>query len=142
MTANAGRVTIGLCNASNVPLLIWLEPWTGEFHLPPRGEPLLDCSTENPQADPTPELDFAEEIITIWGVGGSTIAVFINGVDQKSFSGKMACPDMGPLTSRKFVDIVFGGSPEARPGGLPLQIAALARRESALARLLRRFRLR
>ena len=108
---------IDLCNALPRPLLLWFEPWAQEFELPARARLSLRCSAPA-GSDPTPRLEAVDDdMLTIWGASGSRIAVFIDDVDQDSFTGNCEAPDLGPLSSKEFVNLVFRAAPEARPGG-------------------------
>lgn len=111
--------SVDLCNATLTPLMVWLEPWALEFPLPARGTLSLVCSSDKAN-DVLPEIEFADDQIIVWGTGESRIAVFINGVDQDSFSARYTAPDLGALSSKAFVNLVFGDHPNARPGGAPL----------------------
>ncbi|MEG3123965.1 hypothetical protein [Sphingomonas sp. GB1N7] len=113
---DAGQVR--LCNASGADLIVWLEPWAQEFVLPARAELVLYCRSDA-NGNAMPEIDTDDGIITIWGQGGSRIAVFIDGLDQESFSAGYSAPDTGLLSPRNFVTLAFGNHPEARPGGKP-----------------------
>lgn len=115
------RLTISLCHASGVETLVWLEPWAQEFVLPAYGELKLICWSDDgaadPEPEPEPELEFVGDRIVVYGAGGTRIGVFINGVDQESFSADCAAPDAGALSTREFVGIVFAEHPETRPSG-------------------------
>lgn len=113
---------ISFCNAGSLPLVVWLEPWAQEFALPPRSIIVLRCFADGGR-NSMPDLEAANGIMTVWGQGGSRIAVFIDEVDQNSFSSRHAAPALDGLTTRGFVELVFDGRPETRPGGLPLALS-------------------
>lgn len=131
----AGAVaTLRLSNATAAPLFIWLEPWVDELWLPPRSELVLH--TVRRGAQEWPELEANEnDGLTIWGAGGSTLRVEIDGVLQDTFSARLASPDFPEMSPRKFVGAVFGAFPQARPGGKPWQPV---RKRGWLSRLLGR----
>lgn len=133
--ADRHATTVHLCNASGVGMLVWLEPWAQEFQLESRGELLLECWSDG-ACDPTPELEMSHDMITVYGASDTRLAVFINGVDQNSFSAECTAPDAGPLTTRGFVESVFKDFPEARPGGRPTKSSKPL---SVLGRLVRQF---
>lgn len=136
--ADPPNASISLCNASGLGMRVWLEPWAQEFILPDRGEVLLECWTDDLASDPIPEIEVTDDVLTVYGAAGSRIAVFIDGTDQDSFSAKHTAPDTGSLTTRGFVDVVFGNFPETRPGGLPTKQLNDIPRQGILTRLLRR----
>ncbi len=107
-------------NATAGPLRIWLEPWVDEFMLPPRSELALHVTMEDGRDPIYPDIECTDELIAIYGAGGSLIRVLIDGVEQEGASARLASPDFGALNARSFVQTVFGEFPEARPGGLPL----------------------
>lgn len=126
--------TLRLSNATAAPLFIWLEPWVDELWLPPRSELLLHSATPTPAEWPEVEAN-DDDGLTVWGVGGSTLIVEIDGVRQDTFSSRYVSPDLGALTPKKFIGIAFGAFPEARPGGAP---RPPARKRGWLSRLLGR----
>ena len=121
MNEAAAVASVHLSNATAAPLSVWLEPWIDEFALPPRSELALHVTMPSGQAPMWPEIDSAEDLLTIYGPGGSLIRVEIDGVVQESCSATMMAPNLGPLTMRSFVNMAFGDFPEARPGGLPVR---------------------
>ena len=133
--ADTSEATVHFSNGGTDEIQIWLEPWAQEFHLPPRGELFLRCWSTVEGSDPTPELEATPEGVTAYGAGNSRISVFINGVDQHSFSAEHTAPDAGPLSTRGFVDLVFSEQPGARPGG---QITPAPPSTSAAMRFLHR----
>jgi hypothetical protein len=112
-----------LCNADVAPILVWLEPWALEFQLPSRAILTLACTAYESTIDPWPLIEVVDDVLTVWGSGGSRIAVFIDDVDQQSFSAGYAAPDLGTLSTKGFVNLVFRDQPTARPGGHPFQHA-------------------
>jgi hypothetical protein len=117
--AKAGhQTTISLCNAGETPLAIWLEPWCDEFLLSPRCELSLEVDSGS-DTEAEPELETSEHGLTIFARANSRTRVFIDGEQQTSGSVSITAPDFGPLSSKGFVDLVFGNFPEARPRGAP-----------------------
>jgi hypothetical protein len=138
MVGGASLAEINLCNALPRPLQLWFEPWAQEFELPVRAVLTLRCSAA-PDIDPSPTFEaIHDDALTVWGAGGSLIAVLIDGVDQDSFTSHLMAPDAGPLSPKAFVDLVFGDHPEARPGGAPY--SPTPGKQSWLGRLFMRFR--
>lgn len=117
--AETGRqATISLCNAGEDQLLVWLEPWCDEFLLSPRGELRLEVDSDH-ETEVEPELEISEHRLTVFAAGNTRIRVLIDGEEQESGSASITAPDFGLLSSKGFVDLVFGSFPEARPGGAP-----------------------
>jgi hypothetical protein len=117
----AGSTTgwaLSLSNAGSTDLTVWLEPWCDEFVLPRRGELTLVIEADDGRGA-APELDISEDTLTVYGAVGTRIRVQIDGVEQNSGSSDITTPDMGALSIREFVDVVFGDFPQARPGGHP-----------------------
>jgi hypothetical protein len=112
-------VSVRFSNATAAPLSIWLEPWVDEFELPPRSELALHVTVSQSQVPEWPDLEFSDRLVTVYGPRGSLMHVEIDGVGQDSCSATIPAPDMGSLSTRSFVDILFGDFPEARPGGVP-----------------------
>jgi hypothetical protein len=110
--------TLRLSNATAAPLFIWLEPWVDELWLPPRSELTLHMTVRGESQWPEVEAN-ADQGLTIWGAGGSTLRVEIDKALQDTLSARHASPDLGALSPRKFIGIAFGAFPEARPGGAP-----------------------
>jgi len=109
---------IGLCNAAGKDLAVWLEPWCDEFILPPRAELSLRVESDG-GADAEPLIEARPDALTIYGAGNSRIRARVDGIEQDTGSASITSPDFGPLSSRGFVDLVFGEFPEARPHGRP-----------------------
>jgi len=112
--------TLRLSNATSTNLSIWLEPWVDELSLPPRSELALHTLVAGGEPQ-WPEIEISENVLTVWGVGCSTLTVEIDGVAQDTVSASQASPDFGALGARGFIETVFGDFPEARPGGHPQQ---------------------
>ena len=112
------RATVSLCNAGEAQLMVWLEPWCDEFSLAPRGELSLEVHSDE-ETDVEPQLETSEYGMTVFAAANTRIRVLIDGEQQKSGSASITAPDFGPLSSKGFVDVVFGNFPEARPRGAP-----------------------
>ena len=121
MAASGHQTTISLCNAGEAPLMIWLEPWCDEFFLSPRCELSLEIDS-NDEIEMEPELEVSDHGLTIFAAANTRIRIFIDGEQQESASASITAPDFGPLSSKGFVDAVFGNFPQARPGGAPAPI--------------------
>lgn len=106
---------VHLSNAQAADLAVWLEPWCDELSLRPRE--VLTLLVEG--GDEGPEIEFAEECLMIYGAGGTRLQVLIDNVKQDTGSADLTVPDGGALSTRDFVQTVFGNAPEARPGGAP-----------------------
>jgi hypothetical protein len=108
-----------------------LEPWAEEFFVAPQS--VIEIGLNGV---PDSEFEIAEnsEQVTLYAPGGSTVCVSIDGtvVNANHVSYKIAAPDAGALGTKGFIDIVFGNSPEARPGGEP------RKEKSWLSKLFRR----
>lgn len=107
---------VHLSNAQASDLPVWLEPWCEELNLRPRQ--VLTLLVEGGEAGP--EIEFAGELLVIYGAGGTRLQVLIDDVRQDTGSAELTVPDGGALSTRDFVGIVFGNFPELRPGGAPL----------------------
>jgi len=116
---DAGVASVHLSNATAAPLSVWLEPWVDQFILAPRSKLALHVTMPNGHEERWPEIECTDAMLTVYGPGESLIHVEIDGVAQDSCSASIIAPDLGPLTTRSFVDIVFGDFPEARAGGKP-----------------------
>ena len=126
-----GPSALWLCNAGASSVFIWLEPWAEEFELSCRSE--LRIRIEGGLQEGSPDIEPTETGFTVYAAGGTRLRLWIDGVEQRSSSSEIEAPDAGPLSTRGFVDLVFGDVPEARPGGWPA-----VRRPSWIVRLLGR----
>ena len=108
-------LTIGLCNAGNEEVPVWLEPWCDEFVLPPRSELLLRVEADDGIVW-EPELEITDDSLVIYGAGATRIRVLVDGIEQHTGSAILTPPAFG-MSTRAFVDVVFGDHPAARPHG-------------------------
>lgn len=129
-----GPSALWLCNAGESSVFIWLEPWAEEFELTHRSELLVRIEGDAQRTQIAPDIEPTDTGFTIYATGGTRLRVSVDGVEQDSVSVELEAPDAGPLSTRGFVDLVFGDVPEARPGGQ----AAPTRRGNWIARLLGR----
>jgi hypothetical protein len=107
---------VHLSNAQASDMPVWLEPWCDELNLRPRE--VLTLLVEGD--DEGPEIEFAEDLLVIYGAGGTRLQVLIDDVKQDTGSAVLTAPGGGDLSTRDFVGMVFGNFPETRPGGAPL----------------------
>jgi len=105
-------------NCSKQHLYVWLEPWAEEYLVPPNS--LIEIAV-NRALDRALEIDETAEQITIYAPGGSTVVVRIDGtvVNENHASFDLAVPHSGNLSTKGFINVVFGDFPETRPGGIP-----------------------
>ena len=119
MTDSPAAEWVSFSNAGEAPLSVWLEPWVDEFALRPRSAITLYATMPEGRTPESPDIDCTEGLLTVYCPASSMIRVEIDGVAQESCSATVAAPDLGVLSTRSFVDMVFGAFPETRPGGKP-----------------------
>jgi len=115
MIEDAGQVIYSRTNERDSVLLLWLEPWAEEHAIP--GSSHVEVMMRGNAAG-DPEIEEADNRITIYAPGDTFLDVSIDGRVQDSGASEIAAPNAGELGTRGFVDLVFGGFPEARPGGI------------------------
>jgi hypothetical protein len=123
--------TIALSNALPSDLRVWVEPWCDELYLPPRAE--LSLQVEGEGEDP--DIDALQDYLVVYGAAGTRLRIFIDSVEIETGSTCSTVPAAGNLSTRDFVELAFGHSPEARTAGRPF--ALLPRRTNLLSRLFR-----
>ena len=98
------------------PTTFWFEPICDEIVVPPGS-----IITVHLKGEPTGTLEIDEDgdFVTIWSPAGALLEIEVDGIAIDCGSSKIPVPDLGPLTSKGFVNLVFGEHPEARPGGKP-----------------------
>ncbi len=89
MAANERRFTLKVTNSLDTARVLMLEPWTGEYSLPPGKT--LEVLAEGDLSYPL-EVEIAEDRIIVHGFDttDSMLTVFDNGRELKSY------PDAGP----------------------------------------------
>ena len=93
-------------------MLVWLEPWADEVHLPARSTVQFVA----PNGGGVGELEQAHDQITLWA-NTDIVQVFIDDVLQETASAIIAAP--AGLT-KAMLQTVFDAQPSARLGGRPL----------------------
>ena len=124
MTEAEEERVVRLSNARETELMVWLEPWCDEIILPPRAEVAMVVVGHGA----LPELVTFDSHITVYGAGNTRLDVQVNGVKQDTVSSEIVSPDTEALSTREFVDLVFGSFPETRPSGVPSPAPSLYRR--------------
>lgn len=107
--------TLSFTNERTEPILVWLEPWADELHLPAGSTVRFRASTGKDLG----ELDQAQDQITLWA-NADLVQVFIDDVLQETSSASIAAP--AGLT-KAMLHVVFDAVPSARFGGRPLPSA-------------------
>jgi hypothetical protein len=82
--ANTGRVVIKITNSLNVSRILMLEPWTGEYDLPPGKT--LDVVAEGDLRLPL-EIEITDERVIIYGFDSSysLLTAFDGATELKSY---------------------------------------------------------
>lgn len=106
----------GVSNAGYSDLTVWLEPWAEEYAIPTNSTFILKIIGTD-LSDEFVDVDDNEGRIIIWAQGGQKIEIYIDGVPQKSASSMIAVPEISGLSTKDFLAVAFGQSPEARLGG-------------------------
>ena len=115
------------------PLRLWVEPWAEEFQIAPKSTVEIFM-----RGSPVGPLDVEEstEQITIYAPAGATLSIKVDGSQIRSLD--IPVPDAGPLGTKGFVNLVFGDSPEARPGGATYHAPTVSGWRSRLKKLFQR----
>ena len=116
MSEEVGQIIYSRTNERDSALMLWLEPWAEEHAIPPSGH--VEVAMRG-NATGNAEIDETDDRVIIYAPGDSFLDVSIDGTIQDAGSSEIAAPNSGELGTRGFVDLVFGGFPEARPGGIP-----------------------
>ena len=103
--------TLSFTNDGIEPMMVWLEPWADELHLPARST----VQFKAPNGGDVGELEQAPDQITLWA-NTDIVQVFIDDVPQETASASISAP--AGLT-KTMLHTVFDGQPSARLGGLP-----------------------
>lgn len=104
--------TLSYTNDGPEPILVWLEPWADEVHLPARSTVRFIASN----GVGVGELEQAHDQITLWA-SADIVQVFVDDVLQETASASIAAP--AGLT-KAMLHTVFDDQPSARLGGSPL----------------------
>lgn len=103
--------TLSFTNDGTEPILVWLEPWADEVHLPAQSTVRFIA----PYGVGVGELEQAHDQITLWA-NADIVQVFVDDVLQKTASASIAAP--AGLT-KAILHTVFDDQPSARLGGRP-----------------------
>ena len=104
--------TLSFTNYGTEPMLVWLEPWADELHLPAQST----VQFKAPNGDDVGELEQAHDQITLWA-NTDIVQVFIDDLLQETASASIAAP---AGLSKAVLHTVFDAQPSARLGGRPL----------------------
>lgn len=107
---------LSFTNDGTEPMLVWLEPWADELHLPARSTVQFIA----PNGGGVGELEQTHDQITLWA-NTDIVHVFIDDVLQETASASIAAP--AGLT-KAMLHTVFDAQPSARLGGRPLPSTA------------------
>jgi hypothetical protein len=95
-----------------------LEPWAEEVEVPPGSS--VEIYLRGAPGDPL-EIEDCPEQVTVWAPSGATLDVVVDGRAVELACSLVAVPGTGNLSTKGFIGIAFGDSPEARPGGQPFE---------------------
>lgn len=104
--------TLSFTNDGTEPILVWLEPWADEVHLPAQSTVRFVA----PNGVDVGDLEQAPDQITLWAKA-DIVQVFIDDVLQETASASIAAP--AGLT-KAMLHTVFKDQRSARLGGRPL----------------------
>lgn len=94
MGNSSGRITLKITNSLTSARLLMIEPWTGEYNLPPGKT--LEVVAEGDLAYPL-EVEVTEDRFIVYGFDtiNSLLTVFDDGRELKSFpNGSDSAPSM------------------------------------------------